>query len=77
MSVFITQEAQNKLTEIYEYYKDLSKGRYGRKVRSQVIAKALKLKNFPLIGQLEESLEVYRSGAQVFGRRKLQDHLSN
>ena len=55
MRVVITQEARDKLTRIYEYYKDLSKGKYGRKIRANVISKALKLKDFPHLGPIEES----------------------
>ncbi len=56
MKVKFTPLAADRLRYIYEYFKDKKQGKYGRQLRAKIIEKALKLKDFPNLGQLEENL---------------------
>ena len=56
MKVVISQKAQTDLTNILEYYKRKGLLKYGRKVRARIILKSMRLKEFPQLGQIEESL---------------------
>ncbi|HFA50217.1 MAG TPA: type II toxin-antitoxin system RelE/ParE family toxin [Bacteroidetes bacterium] len=62
MRVRFTQKSRDQLKLIYEYYKDLSKGKYGRQIRARILTKALKLKDFPFLGQEEENLKYREQG---------------
>lgn len=57
MRVRFTQGAKNCLRNIYEYYRDKGSGRYGHTMRRKIIRKSLKLKDFPLLGCVENNLE--------------------
>ncbi len=62
MKVKITDNARTSLNDIYEYFKNLNKGIQGRKIRSRIIQKALKLKTYPYLGQKEILLEQLKLG---------------
>lgn len=57
MRVKLTDKAQNSLREIYEYYKEKQMGKVGRNIRAKVLQKAMKLKQFPYLGQVEDQIE--------------------
>jgi len=58
MKVVLTNQAKGRLESIVEYYQDLGYYRYGKRLRLSVLKKALLLKDFPLMGQEEETLRV-------------------
>jgi len=62
MNVRFTQKSREKLDAVYHYYKDLSQGMYGSKLRLRIIQKALLLKDFPLLGQEEDTLKHFGMG---------------
>lgn len=57
MRVKLTNNAQSSLREIYEYYKEKKMGKVGRKIRAKVLQKAMKLKQLPYQGQVEDQIE--------------------
>lgn len=57
MKVLFTQNAKDKLDEIFQYFKDKSLTKTGRQIRAKILAKALSLKDFPFIGQEDELLK--------------------
>jgi toxin ParE1/3/4 len=56
MNVKFTPLATERLKYVYEYFKDKKQGKYGRLLRAKILQKALKLKDFPNLGQTEENL---------------------
>ncbi len=58
MKVLITDFAKQQLADIYEYYKFEGYGSFGRKVRKDVINKALSLRDFPNMGVIEPNLAI-------------------
>ena len=56
MQVIISQKAQDSLNDIVEYYRKKGYLKYGRKIRARIILKAMRLKDFPKMGQIEETL---------------------
>lgn len=56
MKVKITKGAEDSLRQIYRYFKSISQGKVGRKIRKNVITKSLSLKEFPYKGQIEDNL---------------------
>ena len=56
MKVLITDFAKYQLASIYEYYRLQGYGSFGRKVRADVIKKALALRDFPNLGNEEKHL---------------------
>ena len=56
MKVLITDFAKQQLTSIYRYYQLQGYGSFGRKVRADVIKKALSLRDFPNLGNEEDNL---------------------
>jgi len=57
MKIRFTQYSKGCLQDIYENYKDKGASKYGRTIRSKIILKSLKLKEFPSLGRIEENLE--------------------
>lgn len=57
MRVIFTHHARVQLKEIYQYYKDKGLGKIGRQIRVKILQKAMKLKDFPYLGQKELNLE--------------------
>ncbi len=58
MRILITHQAKERLESIYEYYLALGYRRYGRQVQAAILKKTLLLKDFPFVGQEEETLKV-------------------
>ena len=57
MRILITHQAKGRLESIYEYYLTLGYRRYGRQVQATILKKTLLLKDFPFMGQEEETLQ--------------------
>lgn len=62
MKVVITNQAKGSLEAIVEYYGASGFLRYGKSLRLSVLKKALLLKDFPQMGQEEETLQVLGLG---------------
>lgn len=58
MKIIITNQAKEEMEAIVAYYRDLGYSRYGRRLRLSILKKALLLKEFPHIGQEEETLRM-------------------
>jgi toxin ParE1/3/4 len=73
MKVLITDFAKQQLADIYEYYKLEGYGNFGRKVRKDVINKALSLREFPNMGSIEAHLTILELGHRyiVVGNYKI------
>ncbi len=56
MRVSLTPHARDRLRKIYEYYKDKKIEKVGRKIRTKVLQKTMKLKEFPYMGSMEPNL---------------------
>ncbi len=57
MIVYLTQNAQDQLRELYSFYKGLGKGMYARKIRLTILNRTKLLSTNPRIGQREENLK--------------------
>ncbi|MBK8806769.1 MAG: type II toxin-antitoxin system RelE/ParE family toxin [Bacteroidales bacterium] len=53
LTVYWTHFAENKLDDIYTYYKEKSGTRIARKLVDEIVNKTLELEKNPLIGQKE------------------------
>jgi toxin ParE1/3/4 len=62
MRILITDYAQQQLADIYEYYRLQGYGLSGRKIRAEVLKKALMLREFPNMGSIETNLEALGLG---------------
>lgn len=62
MNVTFSDYSKAKLKEIYLYYKAIGKGGFGRKIRANILKKALLLRSLPEIGQEEETLKKLKLG---------------
>jgi len=56
MTVFWTRLAENKLADIFDYYKTVASLNVARKMVSGIVEHSISLKNDPLIKQTEEAL---------------------
>jgi len=57
MKVYLTQNAQDQLRELYNFYKTLGKGMYARKIRTTILNRTKLLSANPKMGQREENLD--------------------
>lgn len=56
MKVKITDPAKEELKRIYSYHRRRGYGKKGRKIRKEVMKKAMGLRKYPYMGQKEEYL---------------------
>ena len=56
LEIFWTQLAENKLKDIFNYYKTKAGIKIAKKITTEIIDKTLKLDENPKIGQIEEFL---------------------
>ncbi|MBL4587533.1 MAG: type II toxin-antitoxin system RelE/ParE family toxin [Flavobacteriales bacterium] len=84
MTVFWTRFAENKLADIFDYYKTVASLNVARKMVSGIVEHSISLKNDPLIGQTEEALSnrpqgfrylVYRHYKIIYWVNKLDNRI--
>jgi plasmid stabilization system protein ParE len=56
LEVYWTQFAEDKLADIFEYYKYRAGIRVAKKITNEIVDESLKLEKNPFIGQIEELL---------------------
>ncbi|TAK31145.1 MAG: type II toxin-antitoxin system RelE/ParE family toxin [Saprospiraceae bacterium] len=57
MKVVLSQESIDCLVKILSYYQRKGHRKYGRKIRARILNRIRRLKDFPMMGQMEEHLK--------------------